>query len=454
MVSFNDVGSIFYLKIIKNELIIFADQDHFAYFHICLFAYRYMALNFIWIAFFIVAFAIGLIKLIFFGDTEIFKIMAEGTFDTSKAAVMDIALPLVGIMSLWLGIMKIGERAGAINFLSRIVGPFFNRLFPEVPKDHPSVGQMMMNFSANLLGLDNAATPFGLKAMNGLQELNGDKTTASNAQIMFLTLHASGLTILPIAIIAQRAIYHSADPTDVFIPCIIATYVATLAGLIVVSIKQKINLFDKVVISWLGGITALIGLMIWYFVHYLNKQQIGEFSKVFSNVVYLTIPVLFILGGVRKKINVFEAFVDGAKEGFEVSVKIIPYLVGLLVGVSLFRTCGALTYIGDGFKWIFSHFPHMDTRFTDVIPIAFIRPLSGSGARAMMLDNLKTFGVDSFTGHLSSVLYGTADTTFYIVALYFGAIGVKKTRYAVPAMLIADLFGIVTAILVSYLFFG
>jgi spore maturation protein SpmB len=313
---------------------------------------------------------------------------------------------------------------------------------------------MMMNFSANLLGLDNAATPFGLKAMNGLQELNGDKTTASNAQIMFLTLHASGLTILPIAIIAQRAIYHSADPTDVFIPCIIATYVATLAGLIVVSIKQKINLFDKVVISWLGGITALIGLMIWYFVHYLNKQQIGEFSKVFSNVVYLTIPVLFILGGVRKKINVFEAFVDGAKEGFEVSVKIIPYLVGLLVGVSLFRTCGALTYIGDGFKWIFSHFPHMDTRFTDVIPIAFIRPLSGSGARAMMLDNLKTFGVDSFTGHLSSVLYGTADTTFYIVALYFGAIGVKKTRYAVPAMLIADLFGIVTAILVSYLFFG
>jgi spore maturation protein SpmA len=412
-----------------------------------------MALNYIWISFFVIAFVIGLIKLIFFGDTEIFKLMAEGTFETSQTAVMNIALPLVGIMSLWLGIMKIGERAGAINFLSRIVGPFFNRLFPEVPKNHPAVGQMMMNFSANLLGLDNAATPFGLKAMNGLQEINKDKDTASNAQIMFMTLHASGLTLLPIAIIAQRAIYHSADPTDVFIPCIIATYVATLAGLIVVSIKQKINLFDKVVLSWLGGISLFLGLLIWYFTAFLNKGQIAEFSKVFSNVIYITIPVLFILGGARKKINVFEAFIDGAKEGFEVSVKIIPYLVGLLVAVSLFRTCGALTYLGDGFKWIFSHF-NMDTRFTDVLPIAFLRPLSGSGARAMMLDNLKVFGVDSFIGHLSSVLYGTADTTFYIVALYFGAINVKKTRYAIPAMLIADAFGITTAILISYLFFG
>jgi spore maturation protein SpmA len=412
-----------------------------------------MALNYIWVAFFVIAFVIGLIKLIFFGDTEIFKLMAEGTFETSEVAVMKIALPLVGIMSLWLGIMKIGERAGAINFLSRIVGPFFNRLFPEVPKNHPAVGQMMMNFSANLLGLDNAATPFGLKAMNGLQELNKDKETASNAQLMFLTLHASGLTLLPIAIIAQRAIYKSADPTDVFIPCIIATYVATVAGLIIISIKQKINLFDRVILLWLGGISMCLGLLIFYFTMFLNKQQIGEFSKVFSNVIYLGIPVIFILGALRKKINVFEAFVDGAKEGFEVSVKIIPYLVGLLVAVSLFRTCGALTYLGHGFKWVFSHL-NIDTRFTDVLPIAFLRPLSGSGARALMLDNLKTFGVDSFVGHLSSVLYGTADTTFYIVALYFGAVGVKRTRYAVPAMLIADFFGICTAIAVSYLFFG
>ncbi len=412
-----------------------------------------MALNYIWVAFFLIAFVIALIRLIFFGDTEIFRMMAEGTFDSAKSSVMDIALPLVGIMSLWLGIMKIGEKAGAINFLSRIVGPFFSRLFPEVPQNHPAVGQMMLNFSANLLGLDNAATPLGLKAMAGLQELNKDKETASNAQIMFLVLHASGLTILPIAIIAQRAIYHSKDPTDIFIPCIVATFVATLAGLIVVSIKQKINLFDKVVLAWLLGITGFIAALIWYFTEYLNKAQISGFSAVFSNIIYLGIPVIFILGGVRKKINVFEAFVEGAKEGFEVSVKIIPYLVGLLVAVSLFRTCGALTYLGDGFRWFFGHF-NIDTRFTDVLPIAFIRPLSGSGARALMLDNLKHFGADSFIGHMSSVLYGTADTTFYIIALYFGAVGIKHTRYTLPAMLIADFFGIITAISISYLFFG
>jgi len=412
-----------------------------------------MVLNYIWIFFFLIAFIIGLVRLIFFGDTDIFRLMAEGTFDSAKSSVMDIALPLVGIMSLWLGFMKIGEKAGAVNFLSRIVGPFFSRLFPEVPANHPAIGQMMLNFSANLLGLDNAATPLGLKAMDGLQELNKDSDTASNAQIMFLVLHASGLTILPIAIIAQRAIYHSKDPTDIFIPCIVATYAATLAGLIVVSIKQKINLFDKVVLSWLVGITGFIALLVWYFTAFLNHEQISKFSGVFSNLIYLVIPVLFILGGLRKKINVFDAFIEGAKEGFEVSIKIIPYLVGLLVAVSLFRTCGALTYLGDGFKWVFSHF-NMDTRFTDVLPIAFIRPLSGSGARALMLDNLKVFGPDSFVGHMSSVLYGTADTTFYIVALYFGAVGIKKTRYTIPAMLIADFVGIVTAILISYLFFG
>jgi spore maturation protein SpmA len=412
-----------------------------------------MALNYIWVFFFLIAFGIGLVKLIFFGDTEIFRLMADGTLDSAKSAVMDIALPLVGIMSLWLGIMRIGEKAGAVNFLSRIVGPFFNKLFPEVPKNHPAIGQMMLNFSANLLGLDNAATPLGLKAMSDLQELNQDKETASNSQIMFLVLHASGLTILPIAIIAQRAIFHSKDPTDIFIPCIVATYVATVAGLIVVSIKQKINLFDKVVLSWLLGISAFLGLLIWYFTAFLNKSQISAFSGVFSNMMYLGIPVIFILGGLRKKINVFEAFIEGAKEGFEISIKIMPYLVGLLVAVSLFRTSGALTYLGDGFKWFFSHF-NMDTRFVDVLPIAFLRPLSGSGARALMLDNLKTHGPDSFVGHMSSVLYGTADTTFYIVALYFGAVNIKKTRYTVPAMLIADFAGIVTAILISYLFFG
>ena len=412
-----------------------------------------MALNYIWIFFFLIAFVIGLVRLIFFGDTDIFRSMADGTLDSAQSAVMQIALPLVGIMSLWLGIMKIGEKAGAINFLSRIVGPFFNKLFPEVPKNHPAVGQMMLNFSANLLGLDNAATPLGLKAMEGLQELNKDKTTASNSQIMFLVLHASGLTIMPVAIIAQRAIFHSKDPTDIFLPCIIATYAATLAGLIIVSIKQKINLFDRVVLSWLIGITGALGLLVWCFTSYLNKAQISEYSGVFSNLLYVLIPVVFILGGLRKKINVFDAFIEGAKEGFEVSVKIIPYLVGLLVAVSLFRTSGALTYLGDGFQWIFGHF-NIDTRFVNVLPIAFLRPLSGSGARALMLDNMKIYGPDSFLGHMSSVLYGTADTTFYIVALYFGAVNIKKTRYTVPAMLIADAAGIITAIWMSYLFFG
>jgi spore maturation protein SpmA len=348
-----------------------------------------MALNYIWIFFFLIAFVIGLVRLIFFGDTDIFRSMADGTLDSAQSAVMQIALPLVGIMSLWLGIMKIGEKAGAINFLSRIVGPFFNKLFPEVPKNHPAVGQMMLNFSANLLGLDNAATPLGLKAMEGLQELNKDKTTASNSQIMFLVLHASGLTIMPVAIIAQRAIFHSKDPTDIFLPCIIATYAATLAGLIIVSIKQKINLFDRVVLSWLIGITGALGLLVWCFTSYLNKAQISEYSGVFSNLLYVLIPVVFILGGLRKKINVFDAFIEGAKEGFEVSVKIIPYLVGLLVAVSLFRTSGALTYLGDGFQWIFGHF-NIDTRFVNVLPIAFLRPLSGSGARALMLDVQRT----------------------------------------------------------------
>jgi spore maturation protein SpmA len=412
-----------------------------------------MVLNYIWIFFFLIAFIIGLVRLIFFGDMDIFRLMADGTLESAKAAVMEVALPLVGIMSLWLGIMKIGEKAGAVNFLSRIVGPFFRRLFPEVPENHPAVGQMMLNFSANLLGLDNAATPLGLKAMEGLQEINTDKTTASNAQIMFLVLHASGLTILPVAIIAQRAIFHAKDPTDIFLPCIIATYAATLAGLIVVSVKQRINLFDRIVLCWLGGITAGLGLLVWYFTNFLNKAQVGAISGVFSNLVYIMIPVVFILGGMRKKINVFDAFIEGAKEGFAVSLKIIPYLVGLLVAVSLLRTSGALIYLGDGFKWIFGHF-NIDTRFVDVLPIAFLRPLSGSGARALMLDKLRSPGPDSFIGHMASILYGSADTTFYIVALYFGAVNIKKTRYTIPAMLVADLVGIITAILISYLFFG
>ena len=412
-----------------------------------------MALNYIWISFFVIAFIIALCKLIFLGDTEAFKLLVDGIFDSSKSSVMDIALPLAGTMAFWLGIMKIGEKAGAINFLSRIVGPFFQRLFPEVPKNHPATGNMMMNFSANLLGLDNAATPLGLKAMASLQELNPDKETASNAQIMFAVLHASGLTILPISIIAQRAIMHSKDASDIFIPCIIATYVASMVGLLVVAIRQRINLFDRVIMSWLAGLTAFVGLLVFYLSVFLNDKQISDFSKVVSNMMMFLIPLIFILGGLFKKVNVFESFIEGAIGGFETSVKIIPYLVGMLVAISVFRTSGALGYVGDGFKWTFSHF-NMDTRFTDVLPIAIMRPLSASGARAMMLDNMKVFGPDSFVGHLSSVLYGAADSIFYIVALYFGSVGVKNSRYVISASLIADLAGIVSAIFVSYLFFG
>jgi spore maturation protein SpmA len=412
-----------------------------------------MALNYIWIAFIVVAFTVGLIKLVFFGDTEIFKMMVEGLFDSTKSSVMDIALPLAGTMAFWLGIMNIGEKAGAINFLSRIVGPFFNRLFPEVPKDHRANGEMMMNYSANLLGLDNAATPLGLKAIASLQELNPDKETASNAQIMFMVLHSSGLTLLPIGVIAQRFILGAHDPSDIFIPCVIATYVATVTGMIIVAIKQRINLFDRVVIAWLGGLTLFIGLIVWYFTEFLTKGQISEVSKIFSNLLLLAIPVTFVLGGLYKKVNVFESFVEGAKGGFETSVKIIPYLVGLLAAISLIRTCGVLDYVTDGFKYVFSFF-NMDTRWTEVIPIALIRPLSGSGAKAMMISTMKASGPDSFVGHLSSILYGSSDTTFYIVALYFGSVGIKKTRYAVPASLIADFAGVVAAILIGYLFFG
>jgi spore maturation protein SpmA len=412
-----------------------------------------MALNYIWIAFFLIAFVIALAKLVFLGDVDSFKVLVDGMFDSSKASVMDIALPLAGNMVLWLGILNIGEKAGAMNFLARIVGPFLSKLFPEVPRNHPATGQMMMNFSANLLGLDNAATPLGLKAMGSLQELNPNKETASNAQIMFLVLHTSGLQMLPVTIIAQRFILGAKDPADVLIPCIIATYVATVVGMIAVAIKQKINLFDKVVLSWLGGLTAFIVFLVWYFTEYLEKEQIAIVSKVVSNMLLFSIPAVFILGALRKKINVFESFIDGAKTGFEVSVKIIPYLVAMLVAISVFRNCGALDYINGGLKWLVISL-HLDTRFVDAMPVAYMKPLSGSGSKAMMISTMQTFGPDSFAGRLASVFNGSADTTFYIVALYFGSVGIKKSRYAIPAGLLADFAGVVAAIFISYLFFG
>jgi spore maturation protein SpmA len=408
-----------------------------------------MALNFIWIAFFLVAFIVALIRLVFFGDTEIFKTIMDGVFDSATTGVQ-ISIGLIGVMSLFLGFMNVGEKAGAINFLSRIVAPFFSKLFPEVPKNHPSLGHMIMNFSANLLGLDNAATPFGLKAMQSLQELNPDKETASNAQIMFMVLNASGLTLIPVSIIAQRAILKSHDPTAIFIPCMIATFVATVVALSVVAIKQRINLFHPVILLWVGGIAVLIASLILYL--RMHREQIDSFSKVISNGFILLLFITFILGAVFKKVNVYVAFIDGAKGGFEIAVKIIPYLVGMLVAISVLRNCGVFDYLIKGLNWLFASMG-LNTDFVSALPTALMKPLSGSGSRAMMIDTMKQYGPDSFPGLLSCVFQGTTETTFYIVALYFGSVGVKKTRYAVPASLLADLAGMIAAIVISYFFF-
>lgn len=412
-----------------------------------------MALNYIWIGFFLVGFVAALAQWIFLGDTEIFKRIIDGTFDSAKMGVMDIALPLAGVMTLWLGIMNIGEKAGAIGWLAKVISPFFSRIFPDVPKDHPATGHMVMNFSANLLGLDNAATPFGLKAMESLQTLNPQKDTASNAQIMFLVLHTSGLTLIPLAIMAQRAILGAKDPSDIFIPCMIATYVATVTGIIAVSIRQRINLLNGVVLGWLGGMTAAIVAFIWYITTFLSKPEIETFSKVASNLILFSIIVVFIVGALRRGVNVYESFIEGAKGGIQTSLTIIPYLVGMLVAISVIRNSGVLGYIVQGLEWLI-RLAGLDTAFTPALPTALMKPLSGSGSKAMMIDAMKTYGVDSFVGRLACIFQGSADTTFYIVALYFGSVGVRKTRYAISCGLIADLAGIVAAIAVAYVFFG
>ena len=410
-----------------------------------------MALNYIWAAFFVVAFVVALLKLIFLGDTEIFKLMVEGMFDSAKVAVIDIALPLAGVMTFFLGVLNIGEKAGAINLMARIIGPFFNKLFPEVPKNHPANGQMIMNFSANMLGLDNAATPFGLKAMQSLQELNPSKDTASNAQIMFLVLHTSGLTIIPLSIMAQRAILGAKDPSDIFIPCLIGTYVTTLVSILIVGTYQRINLWNRTVIGWLGGITLGIALLLWY-LSGLSKEGLETFSKITGSLILMSIIVSFLIGGLVRKVNIFDTFIDGAKVGFETSVKIMPYLVGMLVAISAFRNAGAMSYLVEGFKWVIG-LTGVNTDFTDALPVALMKPLSGSGARALMIDSMKQFGPDSFIGRLVCVFQGSADTTFYIVALYFGSVGIKNTRYAIVAGLIADFVGVIAGILLGYLIF-
>jgi len=376
---------------------------------------------------------------------------ASGVIGTAQTAV-EISLGLIGIMTLFMGFMNIAERAGGINLLSRIIQPFFSKLFPEVPKGHPSFGLMMLNFSANLLGLDNAATPFGLKAMDSLQRLNPDKEKATNAQIMFLCLHASGLTLIPVSIIATRSSLNSATPTDIFLPTMIATFCATMAAMIIVSIRQKINLLQPVLLAYIGGISAIVGAMVFFLVK-LNKEELDGVSKLISNGLILLIFLLIVLGGVYKKINIFDAFIDGAKEGFNTCVKIIPYLVGMLVAISLLRTSGVFDLIINGMKWLVESLS-MDTRFVDGLPTALIKPLSGSGARGMMIDTMTTFGVDSFPARLSAILQGSSDTTFYVIAVYFGAVGVKNTRYTISSMLLSDLVGITTSIIMAYWFFG
>ena len=376
---------------------------------------------------------------------------ADGIIETCKSAV-NICIGLVGIMALFMGFMSIAERAGGIRLLSRIIGPFFSKLFPDLPKDHPAMGHMMMNFSANLLGLDNAATPFGIKAMESLQEINPSKTVASNPQIMFLCLHAAGFTLIPVSIIAVRASMKSANPTDIFVPCMITTFVATMAAMFIVAFKQKINLFQPVILAWVGGLSAVLILLVLYLTN-LDAQSVQTFSSVLSNGLILLIFLLIVFGAVYKKIDVFDAFIDGAKGGFEVAVRIIPYLVGMLVAVSLLRTSGTFDVIINGAKSFFAAMG-ADTRFVDALPTSLIRPLSGGGARGMMIDTLRNFGPDSFAGRLASIFQGSSDTTFYVIAVYFGAVSIKNTRYAVGAMLLADLVGILTAIALAYMFFG
>lgn len=448
-----------------------------------------MVLNYIWIAFFVIGFLVALFKLLVFRDMTVFPAMVDSIHSWAKISV-DISLGLIGVMALWLGIMKIGENGGAINIMTRLVSPFFTRLFPEIPKNHPAMGSMMMNFAANMLGLDNAATPLGLKAMNHLQELNPENDTASNAQIMFLVLNTSGLTLIPVSIIALRLANGAANPTDIFIPILAATFISSMVGLVTVSLMQKINLFQPVVLAYLGGGILLVGGMIAYFrnldlkwapereklmtelselkalgdsatteqaarikeVAELIPGPMGTQSEFLGAFIIFGIIISFIILAAIRKVNVYESFVEGAKEGFGVAVKIIPYLVAMLVAINVFRASGAMVYLMDAFRKVFS--PFGDTRWVEALPVALMKPLSGSGARGAAVDAMQTHGVDSFVGSLACTMQGSTETTFYTLAVYFGAVGVIRTRYTIVAGLIADLAGIIGAIVMAYLFFG
>lgn len=410
-----------------------------------------MVLNYIWIAFFLVAFVIALVRLIFMGDTEVFPAIMNSTFDTSKTA-FEISLGLTGVLSLWLGIMKIGEKGGVVNVVARVLSPVFTRLFPDIPKGHPVTGSIFMNVAANMLGLDNAATPLGLKAMEQLQELNPKKDTATNPMIMFLVLNTSGLTLIPVSIMVYRAQMGAAQPTDIFVPILLATFFSTLAGIIVTSLYQRINLINRTMLLTFGGMCAVVAAIIWGFSQ-MDKSQMNVVSTSVANILLMTIIVVFILAGMRHRVNVYDAFIEGAKDGFTTAVRIIPYLVAILVGIGVFRASGAMDMLIDGIKWIVATLGG-NTDFVGALPTALMKPLSGSGARGMMVDAMTTYGADSFVGRLSCIFQGSTDTTFYILAVYFGSVGVRYTRHAVACGLLADLAGVVAAIAICYMFFG
>lgn len=410
-----------------------------------------MVLNYIWIAFFLIAFVVAAVRLVFMGDTGVFPAIINSTFDSAKTA-FDISLGLTGVLSLWLGIMKIGELGGVINMFSRVLSPLFTKLFPDIPKGHPVTGSIFMNLAANMLGLDNAATPLGLKAMEGLQELNTKKDTASNPMIMFLVLNTSGLTIIPISIMVYRAQLGAAQPTDVFVPILLATFFSTLAGIIAVSVYQKINLLNRTILLFLGGASLFIAGIIYFFTT-LSREMIDVYSTTTANVFLFLIIIGFILAGIRKKVNVYDAFVEGAKEGFSTAVRIIPYLVAILVAIGVFRASGSMDYIINGVATLVG-WCGIDSEFVAALPTAIMKPLSGSGARGLMVDAMTTYGADSFVGRMACIFQGSTDTTFYILAVYFGSVGISKTRHAVPCGLLADLAGIISAIFICYLFFG
>ena len=410
-----------------------------------------MVLNYIWIAFFLVAFAVALVRLIFMGDTEVFPAIMNSTFASAKSA-FEISLGLTGVLSLWLGIMRIGEKGGVVNVVARWLAPVFSKIFPDIPKGHPVTGTIFMNFAANMLGLDNAATPMGLKAMEQLQELNTKKDTATNPMIMFLVLNTSGLTLVPISVMVYRAQLGAAQPTDVFVPILLATFFSTVVGLIVTCLYQRINLFNRTLMLFLGALCTLVALIIWGF-SAMPREQMDVVSSTFANVFLCAIIACFILAGMRKKINVYDTFIEGAKEGFQTAVRIIPYLVAILVAIGVFRASGAMDFLIDGIAWCVA-LVGGDTEFVGALPTALMKPLSGSGARGLMVDAMTTYGADSFVGRLACLFQGATDTTFYILAVYFGSVGIRKTRHAVTCGLLADLAGIISAIFIGYLFFG